>query len=381
MGDCFARYPFLDVSYDVDEKYQKSCQQLCAHNMWIRSVSIFNPKHKINDVLYDKLIVTCGDDEYLKLWGAEDGNNIGKNKIGFGMNCLEELCFMDGTMKQYFVIGGELGNLIIYDYSTNTIVKNLTGSTRNILSVKVLPNKKDPLSKYSLIVTGNSRGEVRFWNWQKGACIHKIYFGIQPVQGLNVWEHIPQSKNKGFKMILNSYEHKVSLWNTSSKTIRKVKQFSQHTNWVRTIICQTIQKKQEVNEKGSSVNILISAGDDNTIRFFNMINGACLGMIQTHTSGIISMEIVNNNLLSCESCGRIAVTKLDDLSTYSIATGLCFDYYKGISSHHDTANNRTYLGVIGSCPKKSSYHFLNIYRGKMIGQNMVFDIRENQSRN
>jgi len=381
MGDCFSQYPFLDHSYDTDEKYQKACQQLCAHNMWIRSVLIFNPNHQVNEVQYNKIIVTCGDDEYLKLWNAEDGYSIVKNKIGFGMNCLEELCFKDEIMKQYFVIGGESGNLIIYDYSKNNIVKKLTGSTRNILSVKVLPNKKDPLSKYSLIVTGNSRGEVRFWNWQKGMCIQRLYLGIQPVQGLNIWEHIPRSKNKGFQMLLNSYEHKVNVWNTNNKTIKRVKQFSQHTNWVRSIICQTIQNKKEVGEKSSSVNILISAGDDNTIRFFNMVSGACLGMIQTHTSGIISMEVFNNNLVSCETCGRIAVTKLDDLSTYSIATGLCFDYYKGFSLEYDKRTNRTYLGVVGSSPKKSSYHFLNIYRGKMIGQNMVFDLQETQTRN
>ena len=376
MGDCFARYDFLDHSYDTDERFQSICKQLCAHNMWIRSVLIFAPKQKVDDVFYDKLIVTCGDDETLKLWNIPEGKNISKFRLGFMMNCLEELNYTENDVeKQHFIIGGEQGKLIVYDYATNTVLKDLVGSNRNILCIKVLPNKKNPTSKHSIIVTSNSRGEVRFWDWQKGLTIHRIRHGIQPVQGLCVWEHLPFGQSTPFRMIVNSYEHKVNVWSPGSKSIRKIKQFAEHTNWVRSVVCRTVQDTRSQNEvRMPTASMLVSAGDDNTIRFFNIRNGNCLRILQTHSSGIIYMEMFKNNLISCESCGRIAVTQLEDMKTYYIATGLSFDYYKGLSVKQDEDKNEAYLGVVGSSPKRSSYHFLNIYRGKVVGQNMVFDV-------
>lgn len=378
MGDCFAKYSFLDHSYDTDQRFQKICKQLCAHNQWIRSVLIFTPKQQVEGISYDKLVVTCGDDEMLKLWNIPEGNNISKFRLGFMMNCLEELNYTEnGVEKQHFIIGGEQGKLIIYDYTTNTVLKDLVGSTRNILCIKVLPDKKNPTSKHSIIVTSNSRGEVRFWNWQKGQTIHRIRHGIQPVQGLCVWEHLPFGKSTPFRMIVNSYENRVNVWSPTNRSIRKIKQFSEHTDWVRSVICKTIQDTRSKNEvRVPTASMLVSAGDDNTIRFWNIRSGNCLRILQAHNSAIIYMEMFKNNLLSCESEGRIAVTQLENMKTYYIATGLSFDYYKGLSVKHNDENDEAYLGVIGSCPKKSSYHYLNLYKGRVEGQNMVFDIPE-----
>ena len=373
MGDCFAQYPFLDVSYDTDERYQKVCKQLCAHNMWIRSVLIFSPKHPINDIMYPKLVATCGDDEYFKLWDVQTTYNVAKYRLSFVMNCIEELNYTENdTSKQLFVIGGEFGRLIVYDYSTNTIVKELTGSSRNILSIKVLPNKQNPNSKNSVIISGNSRGEVRFWNWQKGTTIHRIKLGISPVQGLCYWGNPASEGMKNVpQMVMNTYEHRINIWRTA-KVMRKVKQISEHTNWVRSLLLKTVRQPGE--GKRISTTVIVSSGDDNTIRFFNLRSGACLRILEAHSSGVIHMEMFMNSLLSCESCGRIAVTQLETMKTYYIATGLCFDYYKGFSIECNDNNNEAYLSVVGSSPKKSSYHFLNIYRGKVVDQRMVFDI-------
>jgi len=365
MGDCFGQYPFLDPSYDTDERYQKVCQQICAHSQWIRSVLIFSPLHKVNETHYERLIATCSDDEYLKFWSIKDGHSVEKFRLGFMMNCLEELFFKEeeGAKRQMFVIGGELGRLIIYDYSTNTIFKELTGSSRNILSVKVLPNKKDPLSKNGLVISGNSQGEVRFWDWQKGITIHRIKLGIQPVQSLGVF-----NQNKGVTTLVNSYEHKICVWSMNNKKIRKIRQFEQHTNWVRSIMCETIKSPNQ-----NSKEVIISAGDDNVIRFFDLKSGSCSKTLQIHTSGIIYIDILQNSLISCESRGRIAITHLDTMNTSYIATGLCLDYYRGFSVEHNETDNQAYLCVIGSSPKKSSYHFLNVYKGKIMRNNVIFD--------
>jgi len=370
MGDCFGTYPFLDPSFDTDERYQKVCQQICAHSQWIRSVLTFSPLHEINGIQCEKVIATCGDDEFLKFWNVNNGHSIEKFRLGFMMNCLEELYFTEeGKKKQTLIIGGEAGRLIVYDYSTNTILKELTGSSRNVLSLKVLPNKKDPLSKSSIIVSGNSRGEVRFWNWQKGLTIHRIKLGIQPVQSLGFLNH----EKGGFKTLMNSYEHKVNIWSMSSKKVRKIRQISEHTNWVRSIMCKTIPASGNTKSK----DIIISAGDDNVIRFFDLKSGSCSKTLQIHSSGIIFIDIIKNSLISCESCGRVAITHLENMDTYYIATGLCLDYYRGFSVEHNDTGSQAYLCVIGSSPKRSSYHFLNVYRGKILRNNMVFDIQPN----
>jgi FOG: WD40 repeat len=373
IGDCFAHYSFLDSSGDVDDKLDQICKKVCAHNQWIRHVFQLNPIHLINDKSYQKVIITVGDDEQIKFWNVEDGFCLFKTSIGFSMNCIEQLLTLkNDKLTQYLVIGGETGKLVIYDYNQNKIVKRLSGSSRNILKLKVFYPSNTKEYKGSVIISSHSSGEVRFWDWNKGVTVHRIKIGIQPIQGLNLWHSEPEPSKQSLRLIVHSIENTLNLW--SPTTRRKVKKFNDHTNWVRTILCKSYSVKNEQNQS-RKVGIIISAGDDFTIRFFNIMKGVCVRILQPHKGEIISLELLENILLSYESCGRIAITPLDSLKSTIVSTGLSLDFYHCISlMRKENSEDSIYLCVGGSIPRKSGYHFLNIYPGKLKPEGIHFGI-------
>jgi len=87
--------------------------------------------------------------------------------------------------------------------------------------------------------------------------------------------------------MVSTQDNNIYVWDPVK--LRKYRQFSNHTNWVRSVTCKTYE--DSYNGVKQKVGILISAGDDCTIRFYNIMKGQCLRIFQNHKSGIIFLEI------------------------------------------------------------------------------------------
>lgn len=222
-----------------------------------------------------RYIVSGGSDKTLRLWELETGQCIRVFKGHKGeVNTLAMI--PDG---QFFVSGSRDSTLRLWDLNAGKCLKIFKGHDDDVNTAAVTPDGK-------LVVSGSSDCSLRLWELQTGKCLRvfKEHPACRDMDGLN---RLIRSSNYEFAYhdFLTNLAHAVN-YNTETAT------FFGHADHVKAVA---------VTKNGKYI---ISGGDDNTLRLWDLHTGKCLWLFGGHKGGVGAAV----RAAAVSPCGRYAIS-------------------------------------------------------------------------
>ncbi|MBW4687311.1 MAG: NACHT domain-containing protein [Komarekiella atlantica HA4396-MV6] len=269
---CVAFSPNAQILASANDDYtvrlwdintDKCLKTLQGHTNGVRSVA-FSPDGQI--------LASASDDQTIKLWNAKTGICLHTLKghtnwvwsIGFSPN------------GQILASASDDQTVKLWDVNTGKCFKTLSEDINRIWFIAFSP-------KGDILAGASEDHTVKLWNVSTGE-------SLKPLQGHTNWVRSVAFSPRGDILASASEDHTVRLWKANNDQRLEPLQppLKAHTDKVRAIAFSP-RSYAISNESEQSSYILASAGDDNTVKIWDVTTGQCLQSLQGHTKRIWSV--------------------------------------------------------------------------------------------
>ena len=340
---------------------------ICAHIDWIRSINHYNPIHPINNILYNTLLISASRDESIRIWDPLTSHCLSKLNCSGGVNCLEILTINDNKINglhQLLFSGISNGSIEVWSLKDLKLLKVLKGHNKSVISISALSQpftlnksiKSVHLENNNInhvIATGAVGGKAKIWDWIGGVCLFTINCARNSLESIRFIK-----RNEASYLFVTDLEQ-IKIWNVGSR--RKMKTLSGHTDWVRCIEIVQVEENNTLNT------VILTAGDDKTIRYWVFPLGRCLKKIEGHCAPINLIRLMfYKDILgfyTLDIGGSMNIWSLKGEKKENIVTGLNTDgFINGVVVQIEEKGRKLlYIGV-GGMKLNRSYHFIVSYK-------------------
>jgi FOG: WD40 repeat len=208
--------------------------------------------------------IICTDNNTLKVFSIENKKLLGNFSGGHHSKILCVALSPDATMV---ASGGGDSTIVVWNFSTHSIIEKITFATGKITSIKFSPDNQ-------LILFGCSNSRAYLWSIKERRKVYEFSDQEKDVTS------VAFSPN-GSLIAIAGGDKKIRIYNTTDFQLKS--ELKGHTNWVRSI-CFYNQGKN-----------LISVGDDKKVIQWNLSNHN-FQKTYMHKDWILSVDIDNNEV-------------------------------------------------------------------------------------
>lgn len=196
----------------------------------------------------------------LKMFNTTDGAELWNYELTGSLMCVSGVKFSSSGKKIACI--EELGNLLIFDYSTATptLIKTLNTGTSGAFALDF----SDDGTKVAVGAVGS---KLLIFDIASGSIIHNITAHSTWVQGVD-WS--------GTKIVTGGNDNLVKLWDSAGNYIRS---FNGHSGAVLSV---------QFSKDGTKI---ISASADNSIKLWDVATGALIQTYTGHTDDVLQAKI------------------------------------------------------------------------------------------
>ncbi|MEA5505114.1 NB-ARC domain-containing protein [Halotia wernerae UHCC 0503] len=343
-----------DQTVKLWDGYSGRClRTLKGYTNWVWSIA-FSPDGQI--------LASASDDHTVRLWDVETGKCL---KILKGhTNGVRSVAFSpDG---QILASASDDQTIRLWDAKTARCLKILKRHSNWVWSIAFSPNGQ-------ILASASDDQTVKLWNVNTGKCFktlsadtNRIWFvafspqgdilagasedrtvklwrvntdeSLESLEGHTNWVRSVAFSPKGDILASASEDHTVRLWKTSTdKRLEPLEPpLQEHTDKVRAVAFSP-QGYKITDKQDQASCILASAGDDNTVKIWDVNTGKCLKTLEGHTKRIWSVVFSPD--------GRIIASGGEDetVRLWSMETGKCLKIF----SIHKPYKDMDITGSIG----------------------------------
>ncbi|MCS6812476.1 MAG: NB-ARC domain-containing protein [Cyanobacteria bacterium] len=274
------------------------------HTAWVNALA-FSPD--------SRLLATGGDDEIIRLWDVETGQCL-QTLQGHGGSihalafCLVPPPSLSSKWGSILASGGDDQTICLWEVSTGTCLNQWHGHDDRIISLAFSPDGQ-------YLVSGDLR-HIKLWDVATGLC-HQT---LDATTNRN-WAFSFPDWLKASSLILaaGSDDRAITLWNVNQGRLREV--LSGHTDTVQTVT---------FSQDGT---LLASSSADHTIKLWDMTNGECLQTFGEKNHGVWSLSFgpLSSTNLTLGSNDGVIVSGGDDqmVKLWDVASGKCLRTMQG----------------------------------------------------
>jgi len=241
---------------------------LQGHTNGVRSVA-FSPDGQI--------LASASDDQTIKLWNAKTG--ICLHTLKGHTNWVWSIVFSPNG--QILASASDDQTVKLWDVNTGKCFKTLSEDINRIWFIAFSP-------KGDILAGASEDHTVKLWNVSTGE-------SLKPLQGHTNWVRSVAFSPRGDILASASEDHTVRLWkaNKDQRLEPLEPPLRAHTDKVRAIAFSP-RSYATTNESEQPSYILASAGDDHTVKIWDVTTGQCLQSLQGHIKRIWSVVFSPN---------------------------------------------------------------------------------------
>lgn len=107
---------------------------------------------------FDTIIASCSTDGFIILWNAQTGQQV--VKLSHPSECAIRVCSFSQSCA-VLASGGDDESICLWDISTRTLVRSLSGHESMITALAFTPDS-------NLLISGSSSGDLKLWDARHG---------------------------------------------------------------------------------------------------------------------------------------------------------------------------------------------------------------------
>jgi WD40 repeat protein len=198
------------------------------------------------------LLLSGGYETPTRLWDLATGRSIGTIDLPDGDNFIYNIAFAFNPQGNLLAIGNGSGMLLLWDVDSGTLIRQLSAHQMPLWTLDFHPAGHT-------IASGGHDGIVKLWDTATGECIQVMEIFNGKVMSVN----FSQDGN----LLAISCESIVQIWDLATQTC--IQTLTGHTKLIYSLTFDPARQQ-----------ILVSAGDDGTIREWNVTTGECLQVLR-----------------------------------------------------------------------------------------------------
>jgi WD40 repeat protein len=198
------------------------------------------------------LLISGSYDETTKFWDLTTGRSIGTLSLPDGETFNQNISLAFNPQGNLLASGYGSGVLSMRDAESDAIIWQVSAHQMSLWTLDFHPDGH-------LIATGGHDGAVKLWNVVTGECVKALDGFNGKVMSVNF--------SQDGTLLAISCESIVQIWDLATQT--SIRTFTGHTKLIYSLTFDPARPQ-----------ILVSAGDDGTIREWNITTGECLQVLR-----------------------------------------------------------------------------------------------------